>query len=229
MLSVPLTVPVVDVVVCIRNDLLRYGVERMLQGIGGISKVECRLELPMPVDVVTDQGNDSVVIVVLREIDDQARAGLRRIGELGAKILLLLDESEFAELTHLSSILVAGFMTVDELNASTLHDALVRMHSGEMPISPRLTRNLMAMVHDSAPKMTVARPRMTPREQEVIVLLVEGLSNKQIARRLKVSEHGAKRLVANVLAKMDCANRTLAVAKALREGFYEEYADAAVT
>jgi DNA-binding NarL/FixJ family response regulator len=29
--------------------------------------------------------------------------------------------------------------------------------------------------------------------------------------------------VANILAKMDCANRTLAVVKALREGFYEEY------
>jgi DNA-binding NarL/FixJ family response regulator len=226
MLSVPLTVPVMHVAICIRNDLLRYGVERMLQVIGGISKVECRPGPPMPVDVVTD--HNDVTIVVLREIDDQARAGLQRIGELGAKILLLLDEHEFADLPHLSSVSVAGFMTVNELNASTLHDALVRMHSGEMSVSPLLTRNLMAMVHDSTPKVTSARPRMTPREQEVLMLLVEGLSNKQIARRLKVSEHGAKRLVANILAKMDCPNRTMAVAKALREGFYEEYAQSAV-
>jgi two-component system nitrate/nitrite response regulator NarL len=234
MLTVPLEAPVMDVVVAIRNDLLRYGVERMLQVVGGIGRVECRSELPASTDVPTDPdpGPDSrpgadrahgVVIVVLSEIDDTARLTLRRIGQRDTKILLLLAEEEFAELKHLPSAMVAGFVTINELNASTLRDALVRMNSGEMPMSPRLTRNLMAMVQDRAPEATTVRPRMTPREKEVIVLLVEGLSNKQIARRLRVSEHGAKRLVANILAKMDCANRTLAVVKALREGFYEEY------
>jgi hypothetical protein len=38
-----------------------------------------------------------------------------------------------------------------------------------------------------------------------------------LARRLGISVHGAKRHVANVLAKLDCSNRTLAVAKALRQ------------
>ncbi|MCY0931861.1 helix-turn-helix transcriptional regulator [Streptomyces sp. H27-H1] len=57
---------------------------------------------------------------------------------------------------------------------------------------------------------------LTPRERETPHLLVEGLSNKLIARRLRISEHGAKRLVANVLAKMNCPNRTQAARDQLR-------------
>ncbi len=60
--------------------------------------------------------------------------------------------------------------------------------------------------------------QLTRREREVLQALSEGLSNKQIARRMAISEHGAKRHVANIMAKLNCPNRTLAVSKALREG-----------
>ena len=44
------------------------------------------------------------------------------------------------------------------------------------------------------------------------------MSNKQIARQLTISQHGVKRLVSNVLAKLNCPNRTQAVAVALTDG-----------
>jgi DNA-binding CsgD family transcriptional regulator len=59
---------------------------------------------------------------------------------------------------------------------------------------------------------------LTPREQETVALLAEGLSNRQIGRRLGLSEHGAKRLVANVMIKLDATNRTAAVAEAMSRG-----------
>jgi DNA-binding NarL/FixJ family response regulator len=62
---------------------------------------------------------------------------------------------------------------------------------------------------------------LTQRELQTLSLLVDGLSNKQIARRLGVSENGAKRHVASVLAKMNCQNRTVAVALVLREGLLD--------
>jgi two-component system, NarL family, nitrate/nitrite response regulator NarL len=62
---------------------------------------------------------------------------------------------------------------------------------------------------------------LTAREQEVLSLLARGLVNKQIARSLRISEHGAKRLVGSVLTKLSCSNRTLAVAVALREGLLD--------
>ena len=62
------------------------------------------------------------------------------------------------------------------------------------------------------------RPALTPREREVLALLVEGAPNKAIARALGISVRTAKFHVAAVLAKLHARNRSEAVAIALRDG-----------
>jgi DNA-binding NarL/FixJ family response regulator len=59
---------------------------------------------------------------------------------------------------------------------------------------------------------------LTPREQQVLELLAEGLSNKAIADRLQISDQTVKFHVAAVCAKLGAANRTDAVRRALRRG-----------
>ncbi|MFK0156900.1 response regulator transcription factor [Streptomyces sp. NPDC090499] len=59
---------------------------------------------------------------------------------------------------------------------------------------------------------------LTPRELQVLRLVAQGLSNKQVSRQLQISEHGVKQLVGNVLAKLNCPNRTLAVVRAMEDG-----------
>lgn len=59
---------------------------------------------------------------------------------------------------------------------------------------------------------------LTGREDEVVRLLAQGLSNKQIARRLGISSHGVKRIVASLLLKLGAPNRTAAVVTALQTG-----------
>ena len=60
--------------------------------------------------------------------------------------------------------------------------------------------------------------QLTPRELEVLALLVEGASNKMIARRLGISVHTAKFHVGSLLDKLDAVGRTDAVAHAARLG-----------
>lgn len=62
------------------------------------------------------------------------------------------------------------------------------------------------------------QPALTARERQVAELLVEGASNKLIARRLDISVHTAKFHVAAVLEKLGARNRSDAVAIALRDG-----------
>jgi LuxR family transcriptional regulator, maltose regulon positive regulatory protein len=62
---------------------------------------------------------------------------------------------------------------------------------------------------------------LTPREREVLGLLAEGLTNRQIADRLVVSEHTVHRHVTNLLRKLDLPSRTAAAAHAVRSGLLD--------
>jgi RNA polymerase sigma factor (sigma-70 family) len=59
---------------------------------------------------------------------------------------------------------------------------------------------------------------LTPREREVLDMLAEGLSNKEIAWRMKISEHTVKFHVASIFSKLGASTRTEAVMHAIRQG-----------
>ena len=63
-----------------------------------------------------------------------------------------------------------------------------------------------------------AEPTLTPRERDVARLLAEGLTNREIARRLVVSEHTVHRHVTNILRKLELPSRAAAAAYAVQEG-----------
>jgi DNA-binding NarL/FixJ family response regulator len=213
--------PGVNVVVSLDNELQRFGVERMLQSLGTAVTSQVGQDLTTAVDALTGDA-PGILIVASRDVDGPARAALRRAVAQGAKILVLFDDHELAAPWDLASIGGSGYLSAQELSARGLRDTLMRMRDGEILIPSKLAHNLLTLVSNAAQDATQVNVRLTPREQQVLVLLVDGLSNKQIARRLGLSEHGAKRLVANILAKLNCPTRTLAVAKALREGLYEQ-------
>ncbi len=63
---------------------------------------------------------------------------------------------------------------------------------------------------------------LTPREREVLLLITEGLTNRQIAERLVVSEHTVHRHVTNMLRKLGLPSRAAAAALAARLGLLED-------
>jgi DNA-binding NarL/FixJ family response regulator len=84
---------------------------------------------------------------------------------------------------------------------------------------PALARALLARAE--APVQRSRTVKLTGREVETLALLVRGMSNKQIARRLAISSHGAKRLVASIMLKLDSPNRTTAVVNAIKAGIVD--------
>jgi RNA polymerase sigma factor (sigma-70 family) len=63
--------------------------------------------------------------------------------------------------------------------------------------------------------------KLTRREQDVLRLLVDGLTNRQIAERLGVSEHTVNRHVTNILRKLRLPSRAAAAAHAVRSGLLD--------
>lgn len=206
-----------------RNHVERLGIEQMLLSSAAVESCRSHDDVAAALGDAAARHESTVLIIVLRDLDEMAGSLLRTATRQGVKLLVLLDD-ELTHLHRLAGVRSSGFASVRDLNATSLNLALERLCGGEMPIPPHVAHLLVSAAseqYDAGASRT--RVRVTPREQEVLVLLVEGLSNKQVARRLGISVHGAKRHVANVLAKLDCPNRTLAVARALREGLYEEY------
>lgn len=99
-----------------------------------------------------------------------------------------------------------------DVATSELFAAIHAAHAGRSVLAPDVTRMLVR---------AVAQPHrlghdLTEREQEVLRLLVVGLSNGQIADQLVISRNTVRHHVRNILAKLDASNRTEAVGLALK-------------
>ena len=115
----------------------------------------------------------------------------------------------------------SGFMLKDAPPEEIV--AAVRIvASGEALLAPAVTR---AVIEEFARQPAAAAPgpppavvELTPREQEVLALLVRGLSNPEICERLVISEATAKTHVAHILQKLDLRDRVQAVIYAYETG-----------
>lgn len=100
---------------------------------------------------------------------------------------------------------------------------------GEIVAAVRAAASGLVAIHPSAvdsllphlpapPTDEVHGEDLTPREIEVLTMLAEGAGNKQIARRLGISEHTVKFHVGSILGKLNAASRTEAVTTGIRQG-----------
>jgi NarL family two-component system response regulator LiaR len=104
------------------------------------------------------------------------------------------------------------------VSADDLAAAIREAHAGRSTLAPEAIQALIQV--ELAPRISeenlATAFELTPREQEVLALMIEGLSNPEIAERLVVSRSTAKAHVSNILSKMGVSNRAEAIALALQ-------------
>jgi len=135
-----------------------------------------------------------------------------------AKFLLMLRDD--ADVDRMARFTADGYLLETRLTPRSLEEAMDQLTRGESLLPFTFAQNLLTHIRHPV-RRPLPRALLTSRQCQVLGLLVDGLSNKEIASRLGVSEHGAKRHVANLLGRLNCPNRTLAVALALREGLLD--------
>lgn len=133
------------------------------------------------------------------------------------KTLVLLRDASDEVVAQAATLNADGFLLDSAVDSESLENSLLRLHRGDMALPSSIAGKLVTELRRRG-QPRIGSVHLTSRELEALHLLAEGLSNKQIANRLGISVHGAKRHVANLLAKLNCPNRTLAVAFALRDG-----------
>jgi two-component system nitrate/nitrite response regulator NarL len=201
-------------------ELVRQGLVAMLAAIGAdtVRTPTCRQELRSEVS-----GSADATVILGLEDGNCATASeiAAECREQGARVLVLVPGGEEGLLEEVTTIPSDGYLMQQELTTADLRAAVDSMSRQQVYLPNVLAGRLLANARSERGGRRETYSHLTPREREVLVLLVDGLSNKQIARVLRISQHGVKRLVANVLAKLNCTNRTSAVSVALREKLVE--------
>jgi NarL family two-component system response regulator LiaR len=107
-----------------------------------------------------------------------------------------------------------------DVAASDLARAIRGARAGQAQLHPEVARRLMQQV--TSPRKPDAGAQLTDREREVLRLLADGRSNKEIARTLVVSERTVKGHVSNILGKLGLQDRTQAALFAVRNGLGQD-------
>ena len=152
---------------------------------------------PSPRVMLLDVGlSDDETLRIAKDVVGQAP-------EMRIIVMDLIPVTE--EILELVNAGVSGFVMKD----ASFDDfvATVRaVAAGDKVLPPRMTESLFAQIAKESrgrkPQEVLEAVRMTPRELEVIELIAEGLSNKEIAQRLNIAAHTVKSHVRNVMEKL---------------------------
>ncbi|MBI1379035.1 MAG: response regulator [Frankiales bacterium] len=127
--------------------------------------------------------------------------------------------TSFIEEARIRAALEAGATgyLLKDADAGDVADAIRAAVAGEVRLDPAVAAAL-ALSLRTPPSSAES---LTPREREVVILVAEGRTNREIGKRLGVAERTARTHVSNILAKLGLASRTQAAMWAVREGLVD--------
>ncbi len=154
--------------------------------------------------------------VVLMDIVMPELGGVAATSEIRKEFpqIQVIALTSFMEGDLVKNALKAGAIAylLKDVSADELARTIRAAHTGRATLSPDAAQALV----QSSRQPTVPDFDLTEREQEVLVLIVEGLNNSQIAKKLTVSPSTIKSHVSSILSKFGVTNRTEAVTIAFR-------------
>jgi DNA-binding NarL/FixJ family response regulator len=214
---------VIRVLVVDDQALIRAGFRMVLDAAPDLRVVGEAADGFQAVQQTRDLSPDVVLMDVRMPGLDGVEATRRITAASTSKVLILttfdLDDYAFDGLRSGAS----GFLLKDVL-PEVLCDGVRAVAEGDAVLTPRITREFVNRYASVLPEMSQERPhgpeleRLTPREREVLQLVVAGLSNAQIAGRLVLSEATVKTHVTRILSKLQLRDRVQAVIYAYEHG-----------
>lgn len=204
----PIRVLVVD-----DHFVVRAGVGALLAGVPDIAVVG-EAENGQQAIEEARRCDPQVILMDLRlpELDgvEATRQILAAQPEVGIVILTTPDAE--AEVLNAIEAGALGYLAKSSSREELL-EAIRRIARGEAWLPPHLTRRLLTLL-----KPRPALKDLTSREQTVLTLMARGWSNREIARKLGVTDITVRTHVSNVLGKLGASNRVEAALHALRAG-----------
>ncbi|MFF3595440.1 response regulator [Kitasatospora indigofera] len=207
------------------HEVVRRGVHDLLDAepdltvVGEAATVEqaiARVPALLPDVAVLDMRlPDGDGVTVCRELRS-------RMPGLACLILTSFDDEE----ALLDSIMAgaAGYV-LKQISGTDLVSAVRTVASGQSMLDPGATARLMARLRgDTGPQAAPAFPELTDREREILALIGEGLTNRQIGQRLYLAEKTVKNHISRLLAKLGVERRVQAAVIATQATAAQDHA-----
>lgn len=202
---------VIRVFLLIENRLLREALVRLFRKRSDVLVVgESGQSDLTPEDIFASNCD----VLVLGSFQTNWRLPLERSGQLGLKVVLIgmdADENQFMNSVRAG---VSGYLLKDA-SASDVVSSVRAVFRGEAVCPPQLCHTLFQFVAqmavEAAARSPVSRPDLTLRQQQLVGLVAQGLTNKEIASRLNLSEFTVRNHIHRILKQVDAESRSEAV------------------
>jgi DNA-binding NarL/FixJ family response regulator len=210
----PIRVAVVDDQELFRRGLtMLLGVEEDIEVVGEASDGVAATELAAT----------AVPDIILMDVRMPKRSGIEACVAIKdvaptARIIMLTVSDEEADLYDAVKNGASGYLLKDS-SIDEVAQAIRVVADGQSLISPSMAIKLLDEFKQMSrtDRQQVPTPRLTDRELEVLKLVAQGLNNREIAKRLFISENTVKNHVRNILEKLQLHSRMEAVMYAVRE------------
>jgi DNA-binding NarL/FixJ family response regulator len=209
----------IRVLICDDHALFRRGLVMVLESEEGIAVVG---EAEDGEDAIA-RAEDVAPDVILMDVRMPRMSGIEATRAIAAtvptaKILMLTVSDEEGDLYEAVKAGATGYL-LKEISIEEVANAIRAVMTGQSLISPSMASKLLLEFNNlaKAAEQKVLAPKLTDRELQVLKLVAQGLSNREVAEQLFISENTVKNHVRNILEKLHLHSRMEAVVYAVRE------------
>lgn len=198
----------------VENRLLCEALERLFRKRSDLLVVGHSAQADATISAILDSKCDVLVIASFQTAWLPANLPLESVDKLSVKVVLIGMEPEEEQFFAAVRAGVTGYLLKDASSADVV--AAVRaVLRGEAVCPPQLSCALFRFVAQRAREMpaqgALARPDLTLRQQQLVCLVAKGLTNKEIASQLNLSEFTVRNHIHRILKQVDAASRSEAV------------------
>jgi NarL family two-component system response regulator LiaR len=209
--------PVIHVLIVDDHEIVRKGIRALLSTKRDIQVVG---EAGDGVEAVT-QAQVLHPDVILMDLMMPKMDGIQATREItaklpGASVLVLTSFAADSQVFPAIKAGALGYLLKDS-GPQDLVQAIRQVFHGEPSLDPSIARKLLAEI-STPPQKPLSPDPLTAREAEILRLIAQGKSNKEIAESLVIAEETVHAHVSNILNKLHLASRTQAALYALKEG-----------
>ena len=202
------------------HDLFRRSLQRLCTPASGLDDGRAFANAETMLTVLRSLPAAEMPEVMLLDVGLPGRSGLEIIADVHqhapeCRVVILTVFEDEEKISQAISAGASGYL-LKTCRAENVIEAIWEAAQGGSPMSPKVAASVVQLLAKlTRPK--AAAVALSRREQELLTLLVEGLTAKEIAERLNVSIHTTGTHTRNLFTKLGVHSRAAAVARALRE------------